>query len=32
MSMMTFIAFATVMFVGASVLALVMDHMVEGTK
>lgn len=29
---MTFIAFAAVMFVGASALALVMDHMVEGTK
>ncbi len=32
MSMMTFIAFAAVMFVGASALALVMDRMVEGTK
>ena len=32
MSMMTFITFAAVMFVGASALALVMDHMVEGTK
>ncbi len=32
MSMMTFITIAAVMFVGASALALVMDHMVEGAK
>lgn len=32
MSMMTFITIAAVMFVGASALALVMDHMVEGSK
>ena len=32
MSMMTFITIAAVMFVGASALALVMNHMVEGAK
>lgn len=29
---MTFITIAAVMFVGASALALVMDHMAEGAK
>lgn len=32
MTMMTFITFAAVMFVGALALALAMDRMVEGTK
>ena len=32
MTMMTFVSVAVIAFVGASVLAIVMDKMVEGTK